>query len=264
MFFILSKIFDFLLAPAHLGLFVTGLGTALCFTRFARGGRRLAALGAFALLIMSFSPLGYFIAMPLENRFPPAPDDIGPPDGIVVLGGSIDEDLSMLRGRTTFNDAAERLTAAVALARRFPVARLVFTGGAAKLGGSSFSEAEAAGRFWRDMGIGRERIICEARSRNTWENALFTRDLVKPQPGERWLLVTSAMHMPRSIGIFRQVGFPVIAYPVDYHTGGRWFEWSLPRKAPDALKIVDLAAHEWFGLLAYRLTGKTNALFPAP
>jgi uncharacterized SAM-binding protein YcdF (DUF218 family) len=220
----------------------------------------LATIGAVALLVMSFSPLGAFLALPLENRFPPPPEDLTAPDGIVVLGGAFDEYISMMRGRISFNEAAERLTAAVGLSRRFPRARLVFTGGTAALRGSPFSEAEVAGRFFRDMGVDPGRVVLEARSRNTRENALFTRNLVAPRPTERWLLVTSAMHMPRVVGVFRQVGFPVIAYPVDYRTSGQWFEWTLHKNAPEMLRLVDLAAR----LFVYRLTGKTDALFPSP
>lgn len=264
MFFNLSKIGEFFITPAYAGLFLTAFGVALLFTRFARGGRTLATIGVVALLVMSFSPLGAFLALPLENRFPPPPEDLTAPDGIVVLGGAFDEYISMMRGRISFNEAAERLTAAVGLSRRFPRARLVLTGGTAALRGSPFSEAEVAGRFFRDMGVDPGRVVLEARSRNTWENAVFTRNLVAPRPTERWLLVTSAMHMPRVIGIFRQVGFSVIAYPVDYRTSGQWFEWTLHKNAPEMLRLVDLAAHEWFGLFVYRLTGKTDALFPAP
>lgn len=264
MFFILSKIGEFFITPAHAGLFLTALGVALLFTRFAKKGRALAAVGMIALLVMSFSPLGAFLALPLENRFPPPPDDAPAPDGIIVLGGSVDEYVSRTRGRTTLNDAAERLTALVELARRYPRARLVFTGGTAALLGSPFSEAEVAERFFREMGVEPGRVVYEARSRNTWENAVYTRDLVAPKPFERWLLVTSAMHMPRSIGIFRRIGFPAVAFPVDYRTSGGAAEWSPHKNAPEMLKLVDFAAHEWIGLAVYRLTGKTDALFPAP
>lgn len=264
MFFILSKIFEFLAAPTYAALFLTAVGIALLFTRFRRSGRRLASIGTVALMVMSFSPLGDYLATPLENRFPPAPVDLAEPNGIIVLGGSVDEYISMVRGRIAFNEAAERLTAPVELARRFPNARLVFTGGSGALSGSPFSEAEVTERFWRGLGIPQQRVVYEARSSNTWENAVFTRNLIMPRPGERWLLVTSAMHMPRAVGIFRQVGFPVIPYPVDYRTSGRVVDWTPHRKAPEALQIVDLAAHEWFGLFVYRLMGKTDALFPAP
>lgn len=263
MFFILSKIGEFFITPAHAALFLAALGVALLFTRFAKTGRAAAAVGTVALLAMSFSPLGIFLALPLEDRFH-RPADAAPPDGIVVLGGSFDEYLSMARGGVAFNDAAERLTAAVELSRRFPDARIVFSGGTAALRGSPYSEAEVAGRFFREMGVDPQRLTLEDASRNTWENAVFTRDLVRPKPGERWLLVTSAMHMPRAVGIFRQVGFPLIAYPVDYRTSGRWSDLSLHKNAPEMLKLVDFAAHEWIGLVVYRLTGKTDALFPAP
>jgi hypothetical protein len=116
----LSKIGEFFITPAHAGLFLTAFGVALLFTRFARGGRTLATIGVVALLVMSFSPLGAFLALPLENRFPPPPEDLTAPDGVVVLGGAFDEYISMMRGRISFNEAAERLTAAVGLSRCFP------------------------------------------------------------------------------------------------------------------------------------------------
>ena len=114
------------------------------------------------------------------------------------------------------------------------------------------------------MGLDQGDVVYEDRSRNTFENALFTRDLVKPKEGERWLLVTSAMHMPRAVGVFRKVGFPVIAYPVDFRTNGEFWRAGVPGDTGSAVSMVENAMHEWLGLIAYRLTGKTDALFPAP
>jgi uncharacterized SAM-binding protein YcdF (DUF218 family) len=264
MFFILSKIFEFIASPTHVGLFGAGLGAALCYTRYFRWGRRLAGASAALLLLMAFGPIGHFLAVPLETRFPAPPNDLEPPDGIIVLGGSVDENLSGLRGRVTLADAAERLTAPIELKRRFPKARLVFTGGSASLRGSAYTEAGTVSGFWRDVGLDQGDVLYEDKSRNTYENAVFTRDLVKPKEGERWLLVTSAMHVPRSVGIFRHAGFPVIPYPVDYRTNGEMRRWGVPRHASKALGLVEFATHEWVGLLAYRLTGKSDALFPAP
>jgi len=98
----------------------------------------------------------------------------------------------------------------------------------------------------------------EAKSRNTWENGLFTRDLVKPKPGETWL------HMPRSVGIFRHLGFDVIPYPVAYRTFGDERDFLLPTSMIDKVIMLDYSVREWIGLLAYRLAGKTDTLFPAP
>jgi len=263
MFFILSKIFEFFATPTHLALFIGALGVLLSLTRYRRAGCALSGGGIVLLMILGFSPLPALLAVPLEARFPPQADDAPAPDGIIVLGGSVDENLSGVLGRVTLADAAERLTAPIALHRLYPKARIVFTGGTAALRGSKYTEAGTVRQFWREAGLDQGEILYEDKSRNTFENAVFTRDLVKPQPGERWLLVTSAMHMPRSVGIFRKAGFPVIAYPVDYRTTGK-FSFGLPRHASRNFTLVEFAAHEWFGLAAYWLTGKTDALFPAP
>ncbi len=120
--------------------------------------------------------------------------------------------------------------------------------------------------LWESFGIARDRVTLESRSRNTAENAAFTRVLVEPKPGERWLLVTSALHMPRAIGCFRRAGFPVEAYPVDWTTPRRLsLAPLLPSFEPGrGLRELDSAAHEWLGLLAYWLTGRTSAFLPGP
>lgn len=264
MFFTVSKIGAFFFAPTHIGLLLVAFGVALLHTRFTKTGRRLATVGVVALLVMGFSPLAATLIAPLENRFPPPPADAPPPDGVVVLGGAMDETITAARNQPVLNDAAERLTMLVELARRYPQARVVFTGGAAALTEASHTEAEAAARLLTEMGVEPGRVIYESRSRNTWENAVYTRALVAPEPSQRWLLVTSAWHMPRAMGIFRQVGFPVTAFPVDYHTANGRIDRSVVRSAADALRLLEMATHEWVGLVAYRLTGKSDALFPAP
>jgi uncharacterized SAM-binding protein YcdF (DUF218 family) len=104
----------------------------------------------------------------------------------------------------------------------------------------------------------------ERRSRNTYENAEFSKVLVSPKSGERWLLVTSAHHMPRSVGIFRKVGFEVEPYPVDWRTGRRGDLLKFSDHFAERLALVDTAAREWMGLVAYWITGKTSEFFPSP
>jgi uncharacterized SAM-binding protein YcdF (DUF218 family) len=264
MFFVISKLFEFFASPSHFALFALAAGVALSYTRHVTAGRRLTTAGAVLLLAIAFGPIGYFLAAPLESRFPEAPADMPAPDGIVVLGGAVDEAQSGEKGRIALNEAAERLTTPIELLRRYPHARLVFTGGSAALTGSRFTEAQAVRLFWRSTGVDLGDVVYEDRSRNTFENAVFTRDLVRPKAGERWLLVTSAMHMPRSMGIFRKAGFPVIPYPVDYRTNGDNSRPYFSFVTQNAVGMTDSAAHEWVGLVAYYLTGKTDALFPAP
>jgi uncharacterized SAM-binding protein YcdF (DUF218 family) len=264
MFFPLSKLLYFLVTPSNALALLVLLGIGLAAGGWLRSGLWIGGLAALFLLIAGLSPLPVLIALPLEERFPAFVDDGAPVTGIIVLGGAIETRLSADRGQLLLNDAAERQVAMADLARRYPQSRLVFTGGSGSLAGSKASESEIVGRYADTMGLPRTRLILEDRSRNTRENARFTADMVKPQPGERWLLVTSAWHMPRAIGCFREAGFGVTAYPVDYRTGGWGDVLHVNAFASEGLALLDIVTKEWFGLVAYRLSGYTDALLPAP
>jgi uncharacterized SAM-binding protein YcdF (DUF218 family) len=200
----------------------------------------------------------------LSERFPPWHFEGREPDGIIILGGSIEPPLSVARQTVEIDGAAERVIDGLELARRFPQARVVYSGGSGQLIQGSAREAPIAGALFERFGIAPERIVLENESRTTDENARFTRELLAPKPGERWLLVTSASHMPRAIGVFRKAGFDVEAYPVDWRTRG-WIDvWKPFDRLSAGLARADTAVHEWYGLLAYRLTGRSDALFPGP
>ena len=225
MFFVMSKTVGILLQPSN-DLLLTGLfGLVLCATRFKRAGRRLMGVSLVLLAIAGFFPVGAALSHVLENRFPPWNPARGAPDGIVVLGGALDPALSQARGAPQLSGQAERITVVAKLAREFPKARIVYTAGNAALFPHAPAEADYVLPLWESFGIARDRVTLETRSRNTYENAAFTKALVKPKPGSHWLLVTSAQHMPRAIGCFRRVGFPVEAFPVDWHTDAAYGAW---------------------------------------
>jgi uncharacterized SAM-binding protein YcdF (DUF218 family) len=233
-------------------------------TRFAAFGRKLAVITLVTLALAAFSPLGSLLLYPLESRFAPWDAARGAPDGIIVLGGSVDTDLSAAHRTPVVAHAADRLFAPAELARRYPNARIVFTGGTANLIQTEAREADYSAPVLENLGIAKERLILERNSRNTWENAIFTKQLVSPKPGERWLLVTSAFHMPRSMGIFRKAGFDVEAYPVDWRMGGRDDLFAFTNTGSDGLGRTDVAVREWIGLVAYRMMGRTDELLPGP
>lgn len=264
MFFVLAKILGFFAQPSNALLVLALAGTAMMPTRFARLGRRLAGAGLVALAVIGLSPLGNALILPLEDRFPAWRPSGAAPDGIVVLGGAFDTVVARARGAIALTDAAERMTEIAALARRYPHARIVFSGGSGQLVFAGANESEIALRLFDSFGIARRRVTVEDRSRDTAENARFSKALIDPRPGELWLLVTSAYHMPRAIGAFRQAGFPVEAYPVDWRTRGAADLLRPFQSLSDGLKRTDTAAREWVGLIAYRLTGRTAALFPGP
>jgi uncharacterized SAM-binding protein YcdF (DUF218 family) len=264
MFFILSKIVGFFALPSDIAATLAALGVVLLFTRFRRTGRALATLGVVLLLIAGLTPLGNALMLPLEDRFPPWDASRGAPAGIIVLGGAVGPELSAARGMPDLNESAERITATAALAQKYPTARIIYSGGNARLVLTGGIEADYAIDLLESLGVARARVLAERQSRNTIENAEFSKKLVEPRPGERWLLVTSAYHMPRAIGAFRRAGFPVEAYPVDWRTRGPIDLWLPFESVTAGLRRTDTAVHEWIGLFAYWLTGRTSELFPAP
>ena len=264
MFFSLSKILGFFVIPSNAVAMLCALGVLMLATRFRKAASRILTLGVLLLLVIGFSPLGNLLLLPLSERFPAWSAGGRPPDGIIVLGGAIDPEISQARGSLEVDSSAERIITMLQLARRYPAALIVFSGGSANLIETPVPEAPIAGDLLEDFGTPSSRIVLESESRTTAENAAFTRKLVSPKPGERWLLVTSAFHMPRSIGAFRKAGFDVEAYPVDWRTRG-WRDGLIPfATLSSGLARTDVAVHEWIGLIAYWATGRSSELFPGP
>lgn len=263
MYFYLSKTVGFLVLPSNLLILLCFIGIVLMATRFKRTGRGLALGSLIVMTLVGFFPIGGLLLHKLESRFPAWDASRGAPDGIVVLGGAISPMLSQTYGQIAVNGNAGRVIAIAKLARDYPNLRIVYSGGDASLFADGLAEAVFLPPLLDIFGVARERVLLESRSRNTVENAVFSRDLVKPKPGERWLVVTSAAHMPRSIGCFRKAGFAVEAYPVSWTTGK---EFNLFRRTEFAsgLGRLDSAAYEWIGLAAYWLAGHTSELLPGP
>jgi uncharacterized SAM-binding protein YcdF (DUF218 family) len=261
--YIASKILGFFLMPSNALVAAGLLGLVLMRSkRTVRAGQRLAAAALVLLLAFGLLPLGKLLMVLLEERFPPWDASRGAPDGIVVLGGVIEPEV-VDRPDSGLNEAAERITAIAGLARRYPEAKILYSGGDILMR-PGHSEAQAAVPLFESFGIPASRLILEDQSRTTAENATFSRQFAMPKPGERWLLVTSAWHMPRAVGAFRKAGFPVEAYPVDYRTPRGASLWLPFGSVSGGLHRTDTAVKEWFGLALYRLTGRSSALFPGP
>lgn len=265
--FALSKVGWFFATPSNLLVTLALLGAFAAFLprgRLARWGRRLAAAALVLLAVLGLSPAGTWLLTPLEDRFPAYADDGKPLAGVIVLGGAVLPNISFARHQLTVGDAAERVIALGDLARRHPSLRIIFTGGSGAVLGTDAPEAAAVARFGSALGFETARVTYEHKSRTTFENARDTRSLLAPDADGRWLLVTSAWHMPRSVGTFRAAGIEVVPYPVDYRTGGsdRW--WRPEASVSSGLDRVDIGVREYLGLAYYRLLGRSSALFPEP
>lgn len=264
MFFVISKLVGFVTTPST-ALFLLGLlGVLLLILRRRRAGMALCVTSILLTLAFGLTPLANVPQAVLEDRFP-QPVLNEPPTGVIMLGGPVDVDLSPARNTIAMNSQAERVTETAVLAVRYPQARIFLSGGSGHFGDpGANTESALTKKLLVQLGLPAERIEMEEKSRTTAENARYSLEALKPKPGERWLLVTSASHMPRAVGTFRAVGFDVIPYPVDYRTYGLSAVTIFPESVAEGFELVDTATHEWIGLIGYWLTGKSNALFPAP
>ncbi len=267
MFFVISKTFWFFAQPSSIITMMIIAGVIFSHNvRFAKLGSRLALSGLGLLLLAGLGPLSNIVILPLEQRFADNAARLSdkPIAGIIILGGYEDGRTSERRGTLHLNEAAERLTEAARLAHRLPTLPVIVSGGSGAILVEDKPAAQAIRDYLIAIGIAPTRILLEDKSITTYENARFTHDLVKPSPNQLWYLVTSAAHMPRSVGTFRRQGFNVIAWPVDFRTADTG-DWRRPfGSVPAGLKRLDEASMEWVGLLAYRVMGRMDELFPAP
>lgn len=263
LFFISSKLGWALLSPDTL-LVILGVGAWLAMIAgWTKAARQLLATLALLLVIIGTLPVGEWLAVPLETRFPTSVALPAEADGIVVLGGAIAPELSRIWGQIEIGEAAERLLGFQYLATVFPEATLLFTGGSGSVLQQEFKEADSARLLLDQLGLGPRDILFESAARNTLENARNAKALAQPQPDEEWILITSAAHMPRAVGTFCQQGWEVTAYPVDHSTHPGQL-WRLQFEPAHNLSQLRSALREWASLLAYYVSGYSGALFPGP
>lgn len=239
------------------------LGTLLLLTRWWRKGRAVIVFVALLFTLIGISPLPLRMASDLEDRFPrPAmiPSNVV---GAILLGGSFNRPISAERGLVVYNLACSRIIEFAQLAHKHPNLRLVYTGGGVPVNGGQ-SESELLRKVYQEMGIDASRIIFEDKSTDTIANAKLSFELVKPQKGESWLLVTSALHMPRAMGLFRKAGWDVVAYPVDYHAKPSDHHVLVNSDLLLGLMAWRYSSREWAGMVKNYLSGHSDELFPHP
>ena len=263
MFFYLSKIFGFFIQPLNFAILLLATGLVAGFFGYRKLAARGSGLALLILALAAWTSLGAMMLNPLEERFPkpPLPQEV---DGIVVLGGGFEGAINLARGGYELNSGGDRMVETAILAHRYPAAKVVVSGGTGALLLEGEGDAETAPRLLIALGVAPDRLVLENRSRNTFENAVFTKEMVTPQPGQTWLLVTSAFHMPRAKALFDKAGFAAIPWPVDYRTSGEEGVSLFADNPADSLQATTLALREWIGLFAYWLSGKIDTPFPAP
>ncbi len=261
--FYVSRIFWFLIQPLNLSLLLLALAIFVGWFGWRKFRGLLATLAFLILALSAWTSLGALMLNPLEERFqrPAVPERVA---GIIVLGGGFEGAINLARGGYDINSGGDRFLEAAVLARRYPDAKIVVSGGTGTVVLEGEGDADTAARLFEALGIPASRLVLERESRNTYENVENIRKLVTPAPDETWLLVTSAFHMPRSMGLFRKAAFPVVPWPVDYRTSGREGIGFMRDNPTDALAATTIAVREWLGLIGYKFTGRIDSVFPGP
>lgn len=256
-----TKFVHFLLHPLHFIAVLLLLAAALSALRWRGGARWTAGSAAALFALFGFTPFNEWLNFGLEQRVQPGAYQIDEVAGAIVLGGAAGgRGLAYAPDGVILNDSAERLTAIVALRERRPDLPILFTGGDGGVIPTDTPESEIVRRFLTSMGVDPASIAFETRSRTTYENALYSAELLADRPGP-YLLVTSTWHMPRALGAFRHAGVDVIPYPVDYRTNPP--SWSFINVHPgDRFDRLHRAFREFAGMSYYYVSGRSNAWYP--
>lgn len=261
LFFYLSKLIWLVISPDSLLLILIISCLILLYRNRQKQAKILLSIVSSAFIILALFPIGEWLLYPLESRFqnnPQLPDKV---DGIIVLSGAEDAELSHIWGQVELGAAAERDLSFLFLAKRYPKAKLVFTGGTGSLTKQEYKGADVAKTLFEQQGFDTQRILFERKSRNTFENVIYTKKIIKPVNNEKWIVITTSWHMPRAVGIFCESSWPVIPYPVDHQTNKESL-FRIDFDLSNNLYILKMATKEWLGLFAYYLSGKTTSIFP--
>ncbi len=259
-FWVVSKVIWSLLAPEVLLLFLLILGTCLLWTRHSKRGHNIITFSVVIIALITILPFSDLILSPLENRFPVPKKLPNKVSGIIVLAGAEEISVTSDRNQPSLNSGGERLTTFIWLANNYPDAMLVFSGGSGSLFNQKQKSVDTARMIFEQVGLDSKRVKFESESKNTAESANYTFQLIKPNIDQKWILVTSAYHIPRSVGLFRRAGWNVIPYPVDFiTTKSLVFKFDLKE-----IGKFSRGLREWLGILVYRIIGKTSELFPRP
>ena len=258
--FYLSKILWLILNPYNFFIFINIITVFLYIYNFKKISVSLFIINFLFLFTISIFPIGNFLINKIEKEYhftTQVPDVL---DGILVLGGATLPILFKEFNQVSVNGSAERLIESVKIIRKFEKSKIIFSGGSGVLDRSDLGHAEAAKFFYETVGVDTQKIIFENRSRNTYENILFTKSIVDPTKNEKWLLITSASHMKRALLVGKKLGWNFIPYAVDFKTYKK-IKFKPSFNLLSNLVSFQQASHEWLGLISYYFMNRTEKIF---
>ena len=252
-FFLFSKLFTIIIFPIPLIILI---GIYYSFFKIQGFKNKFYTLQiVFLLWFFSSFFFAQFLVLRLEEKFPPIDIESLPEQDVGILLGGMINPLPFYKNRVELLSSADRLTETFILYRKKKIKKILFTGGSGVLFATDTSEASFAKKYFLDLGVKEEDIIIEDKSRNTIENARFTKQILDEKKFKKILLITSAFHMPRSSQIFKKQEIEFTAFPVDYRAIGQGLNWEVFIPSVGALETVTISIKEWVGILVYEYAG---------
>lgn len=251
LFFYSAKILGYFLRIDNLLVIATFIAFALFWRKRTKTAKRLTIGILIALVFFSNVGLSFAALRTLENQYTiPEVDCQDKYGGVIVLGGGLNPGLvAQERNQPQLNDAGDRITTALALINKCPEFKVLYSTFSGSLRPEGLSESDSAELFFNNQGISQSRTIFEGESRNTFENAKFSSEIA--DRSKKWILITSASHMPRAVATFERFDWKVTAYPVDFRaeSQGNYLSWS----RESGIANWNMFIHERVGGLIYRL-----------
>ncbi len=261
MFFLASKFLWGCFSPDIILVFLLCLSLFLLRLKRIKPAVQILTGTVSIILFITVFPIGDLLLTPLENRFPVQKNLPESVDGIIMLAGSENIYHTILWQQVELNSSSERYLGYIRLIKKYPKARHAFIGGTGSVSRQKYKSTQVARQLFKELGIDMHSMIFESESKNTYENAVYAYEKIKPEPGDKWIIVTSASHMPRSVGCFEKAGWQVIPYPVDHLTHKKT-ALKIRIDFSGNLSRLNFALREWTGLGVYYFTGKTSRFFP--
>ena len=254
--FYIAKVANILLEPLYiLSFFLLALVFLLLFTNLKKVIFFFTKFLLILFLFFGYTPLSSFLLSKIEDFIKPSRYPIQQLTGIIVLGGSFGPELeSKERNEILLNDSAERLTKALEIYKKNPKVLILFSGYSNKLKPTGWNDSDMAKKFFLDQGVRFENLIFENKSRNTFENIKYSKDIIANYKGT-WGLITSANHMPRSYYTFKRQGLILEPIIIDYKTGTSQIFW-INFDIKKGLVHWKLILREIVGISYYKITSK--------
>mgnify|MGYP001054399071 CR=1 FL=1 len=258
--FYLSKIIWLVLNPFNLFIFINITAIFFYILTYKKFSIFIFITNFLFLFIISSFPIGSFLIYKLEKQYYNLPQTHKKIDGILILGGATNPMLFKEHNQVSLNGSSERLFEAISIIKTNNIAKVIFSGGSGIPDRPDLEHAQVAKLLFEKMGLETNKIVFEKKSRNTYENILFSKKIIKPQQTEKWLLITSASHMKRATLIASKLDWEIIPHPVDFQS------FKNLRYKPNLNFLSNLnsfqkASHEWLGLIYYYYMNRTERIF---